>query len=92
MKHDPRGAALAQLVDRECVRRLLTSEQADATLVFVRGECLVVPAAEVDDAHKGLVIARRDELTAQLPEGGLTDQLLETLAHRLDNVVRDLGA
>lgn len=91
MKNDPRGA-ITRLVDRECVRRLLTSEDDDATLVFVRGDCLVLPAAEVDDAHKGLVIARRDELTARLSEGGLTDQVLDDLAHRLDNVVRDLGA
>ncbi|HEX4817422.1 MAG TPA: hypothetical protein VFV66_32165 [Nonomuraea sp.] len=93
MEHDPRGAAgLAQLIDRECVRRLLTSDHADATLVYVRGECVVLPAGEVDDAHKGLVIARRDEIAARLPEGGLTDQTLDILAHRLDNVVRDLGA
>lgn len=92
MNQDPRVAAMTRLVDRECVRRLLTSDDADATLVFVRGDCLVVPAAEVDDAHKGLVIARRDELTAQLPAGDLTDQVLEDLAHRLDNIVRDLGA
>ncbi|MFI7703100.1 hypothetical protein [Nonomuraea sp. NPDC049480] len=91
MKNDPRGA-ITRLVDRECVRRLLTSEDDDATLVFVRGDCLVLPAAEVDDAHKGLVIARRDELTVRLPEDGLTDQVLDDLAHRLDNVVRDLGA
>jgi hypothetical protein len=92
MKQDPRGAAATQLVDRECVRRLLTSQDDDATLVFVRGDCLVIPAAEVDDAHKGLVIARRDEITAVVPGGDLTDQVLDNLAHRLDNIVRDLGA
>ena len=92
MNDDPRVAAMTRLIDRECVRRLLTSEDSDATLVFVRGDCLVMPAAEVDDAHKGLVIARRDEVKAQLPEGDLTDKVLENLADRLDNVVRDLGA
>jgi hypothetical protein len=81
------------LIDRECVRELLESEQADATLVFVRGDCVVIPAAEIDDAHKGLVIARRDEIAAQLPDGGgPTDQILDDVAIRLDNVVRDLGA
>ncbi|UBU13060.1 hypothetical protein [Nonomuraea gerenzanensis] len=80
------------LVDRECVRQLLDSRHPDATLVFVRGDCVVIPAAEVDDAHRGLVIARRDEVLAQLPEGTPTDQMLDDLAVRLDNVVRDLGA
>ncbi|SPL93400.1 unnamed protein product [[Actinomadura] parvosata subsp. kistnae] len=80
------------LVDRECVRRLLDSEHPDATLVFVRGDCVVLPAADVDDAHKGLVIARRDEVVAQLPEGAPTDGMLDDLAVRLDNIVRDLGA
>ncbi|MEV4173237.1 hypothetical protein [Nonomuraea sp. NPDC049709] len=80
------------LIDRECVRQLLDSSQPDATLVFVRGDCVVMPAAQVDDAHKGLVIARRDEVLAQLPDDAPTDQVLDDLAHRLDNIVRDLGA
>ncbi|MFC5825105.1 hypothetical protein [Nonomuraea insulae] len=80
------------LIDRECVRQLLDSRHQDATLVFVRGDCVVLPAAEVDEAHKGLVIARRDDVVAQLPEGARTDQALDDLAVRLDNIVRDLGA
>ncbi|GAA3694670.1 hypothetical protein GCM10022224_070340 [Nonomuraea antimicrobica] len=80
------------LIDRECVRQLLNSRAPDATLVFVRGDCVVLPASEVDEAHKGLVIARRDELLAQLPDAAPTDQTLDALAHRLDNIVRDLGA
>ncbi|MEV0379376.1 hypothetical protein [Nonomuraea sp. NPDC050643] len=80
------------LVDRECVRRLLDSRHPDATLVFVRGECVVMPASEVDDAHKGLVIAARDDIVTQLPDGAPTDKDLDDLAVRLDNVVRDLGA
>ncbi|GAA4915426.1 phosphoenolpyruvate carboxylase [Nonomuraea thailandensis] len=80
------------LVDKECVRQLLNSQHPDATLVFVRGDCVVLPAAEVDDAHKGLVIARRDEVMAQLPDDAPTDQMLDDLAVRLDNIVRDLGA
>ncbi|MEV1167695.1 hypothetical protein [Nonomuraea sp. NPDC049784] len=79
------------LIDYECVRQLLQSEHPDATLVYVRGECVVLPANEVDDAHKMLVIARRDEIAARLPEGELSDQALEDLAIRLDNVARDLG-
>ncbi|GAA3254542.1 hypothetical protein [Nonomuraea helvata] len=80
------------LIDCDCVRELLRSEHPDATLVYVRGECVVLPANEVDDAHKGLVIASRDDLAAWLPEGELSDQALEDLAIRLDNVARDLGA
>ncbi|MBB5775523.1 hypothetical protein [Nonomuraea jabiensis] len=80
------------LIDLECVRQLLQSEHPDATLVFVRGDCVVLPADEVDDAHKGLVIASRDELAARLPEGGLSEEAMEELAIRLDNIARDLGA
>ncbi|MFI7128967.1 hypothetical protein ACIBQ1_24915 [Nonomuraea sp. NPDC050153] len=80
------------LIDRECVRRLLQSEQPDATLVFVQGDCVVLPADEVDDAHKRLVIVRRDEIASQVPEGPLTEEALEELATRLDNIARDLGA
>ncbi|MEQ4715596.1 hypothetical protein [Nonomuraea sp. B19D2] len=79
------------LIDCECVRHLLQSEHPDATLVYVRGECVVLPADEIDDAHKPLVIARRDEIAARVPEGDLSDQALEDLAIRLDNVARDLG-
>ncbi|TMR20963.1 hypothetical protein ETD86_17065 [Nonomuraea turkmeniaca] len=89
MKHHPE---LTRLIDRECVRRLLESGDPDPTLVYVRGECMVMPAAEVDDAHKGLVIARRDELVTHLPEVEMTDHLLDAVADRLDNIVRDLGA
>jgi hypothetical protein len=81
------------LIDRECVRELLESKKAEPTLVFVRGDCVVIPAAEIDDAHKGLVIATREEAMAQLHDGGApSDQALDDLAVRLDNVVRDLGA
>lgn len=81
------------LIDRECVRRLLESKDADATLVFVRGDCVVLPAAEIDDAHRGLVIATREDVAAGLGDGGApSDQALDDLAVRLDNVVRDLGA
>ncbi|NRQ40152.1 hypothetical protein HII36_51265 [Nonomuraea sp. NN258] len=80
------------LINRECVRAFLESEHPDATLVFVRGDCVVMRAAEIDDAHRGLIIARRDEIAGHLPAGPVTDQTLDDLAHRLDNVVRDLGA
>ncbi|GAA3447466.1 hypothetical protein [Planomonospora venezuelensis] len=81
------------LIDRECVRKLLEAPDPDATLVFVRGDCVVLPDKEIDDAHRGLVIASRRELTRLLPGGDtLTEQQLDMLADRLDNVVRDLGA
>ena len=41
------------LIDRECVRRLLESPDPEATLVFVRGDCLVLSAAN-DYVGKGL--------------------------------------
>jgi hypothetical protein len=80
------------LVDRECVRRFLESPNPDATLVFVRGDCVVLPYREIDDAHRGLVVARRADLDSLIGRGTLTDQRLDEVAHRLDNVVRDLGA
>ncbi|GAA5066080.1 hypothetical protein HNP84_001210 [Thermocatellispora tengchongensis] len=80
------------LIDRECVRELLRSDRDDATLVFVRGECVVLPAAEIDEAHRGMVIASRADLMSLIPGGDLSDQDIDTLAARLDNVVRDLGA
>ncbi|MEU5860275.1 MULTISPECIES: hypothetical protein [unclassified Nonomuraea] len=81
------------LIDSDCVRKLLESEHADATLVFVRGDCVVLRAAEIDDAHRGLVIASREDVVSQLPDGAATSgQALDDLAVRLDNVVRDLGA
>ncbi|WP_346108465.1 hypothetical protein [Nonomuraea maheshkhaliensis] len=80
------------LIDKECVRELLESRHPDATLVFVRGDCVVLPASDVDEAHRGLVIARRDEVIAQLPAGEPSEDELDRLAIRLDNVVRDLGA
>ncbi|GIH94641.1 MULTISPECIES: hypothetical protein [Planobispora] len=81
------------LIDRECVRRLLESPDPDATLVFVRGDCIVLPEKEIDDAHRGLVIASKRDLTRLMPGGDtLTEQQIDTLADRLDNIVRDLGA
>lgn len=80
------------LIDRDCVRRLLESDEPDATLVFVHGDCVVLPADRIDDAHRGLVVVGRDELLALLSGGDITDRRLDDLAHRLDNVVRDLGA
>ncbi|GGS57181.1 hypothetical protein GCM10010156_14860 [Planobispora rosea] len=81
------------LVNRDCVRKLLESSDPGATLVFVRGDCVVLPEQEIDDAHRGLVVMSRKDLTRLLPGGGtITEQQLDTLADRLDNIVRDLGA
>ncbi|MFG1697890.1 hypothetical protein [Nonomuraea sp. NPDC049309] len=84
--------SMTSLIDRECVRKLLDSRHPDATLVFIRGGCEVLPASEIDDAHKGLVIARRDELMARFPSGTPSDRELDELAHRLDNIAHDLGS
>ncbi|MFI6507443.1 hypothetical protein ACIBCT_07555 [Streptosporangium sp. NPDC050855] len=79
------------LVDRDDVRELLGSPDPDATLVYVEGACRVVPADRVE----GLSVVSRRELQEQLGEdaagGGLSDERLDELAHRLDTVVRELG-
>ncbi|HEY9522573.1 MAG TPA: hypothetical protein VIR33_04990 [Thermopolyspora sp.] len=80
------------LIDRECVRRLLESPDPEATLVFVRGDCLVLSAAEIDAAHQNLIIACRKDLEHLLGGGvPITDRQLDLVADSLDNVVRDLG-
>lgn len=79
------------LVNRECVRRLLDAANPDTVLVFVQGDCLVMPAAELDDAHRRLVIARREDVAAILPGDTVTDEQLDLVANRLDNLARDLG-
>jgi len=80
------------LIDRECVRRLLESPNPDTALVFVRGDCVLLAEEEIDDAHRGLVVVRRRDLDSLLGGGELTDERLDEVANRLDNVVRDLGA
>ncbi|WP_055480244.1 hypothetical protein [Sphaerimonospora mesophila] len=79
------------LVDRECARRLLESDDPDVALVFVRGECLVLPVDEIDDEHRGLVIIRRSDLPDDLVGAPISDDRVEALACRLDNAARDLG-
>lgn len=80
------------LIDRECVRRLLEAHDPDTALVFVRGECVVLPPERIDADHQGLVIARRRDLLRYFTGDTITDQQVEVLADRLDNTVRDLGA
>ncbi|GAA3133433.1 hypothetical protein [Streptosporangium carneum] len=79
------------LIDRECVRRLLEAPDPGATLVFVQGDCMVLPDGEINDHHRPLIIARRYELTEFLGGETATDQQLDMLADRLDNVARDLA-
>ncbi|NUR83550.1 MAG: hypothetical protein HOY71_05620 [Nonomuraea sp.] len=80
------------LIDRECVRRLLDAPDPDAVLVFMGGECLVVPATRVDAAHSELVIVHRRDIAELMPGTSFSDDELDRVAHRLDNIVRDLGA
>lgn len=80
------------LVDRDCVRRLLAAPDPDTALVYVRGECVVLPDDQIDADHRGLVITRRQDLMRFLPGGTVTERQVEVLADRLDNTVRDLGA
>ncbi|MFC0866031.1 hypothetical protein ACFHYQ_27405 [Sphaerimonospora cavernae] len=79
------------LVDRECARRLLESDDPDVALVFVRGECLVLPVDEIDDEHRGLVIMQRRDLPDAFVAAPISDDRVEALACRLDNAARDLG-
>lgn len=79
------------LVDLECARRLLESDDPDVALMFVRGECVVLPVNEIDDAHRMLTITRRRDLPPDLVAAPLTDERVAALACRLDNVARDLG-
>lgn len=79
------------LVDRECTRRLLESDDPDVALVFVRGECVVLPVNEIDEAHRMLTITQRRDLPADFVAAPLTDDRVEALACCLDNVARDFG-
>jgi hypothetical protein len=80
------------LIERECVRQLLESSDPDAALVFVRGDCMVLPEERIDDEHRRLVVARRRDLDRFLGGGTITEQQVDVLAERLENAVRDLGA
>ena len=80
------------LVDRECVRRLIEAPDPDAVLVFVRGECVVMPARDLDDLHRRLVIAKREDVADFLSPGPAGDEQLDLMAQRLDNLARDLSA
>ncbi|MDP9864815.1 MULTISPECIES: hypothetical protein [Streptosporangium] len=79
------------LIDRECVRRLLESPDPDTALVFVRGDCLVLEKGEIDDDHRALIIARRRDVADFTAGDVVTDEQLDLLADRLDNVARDIG-
>jgi hypothetical protein len=79
-------------VDRDHVRELLESPEPDTTLIFVGGACRVVPANQVE----GLTVISRRELQGRLTGEETNEEMsgerLDQLAHRLDTVVRDLGA
>ncbi|MEV4456927.1 hypothetical protein [Microbispora sp. NPDC049633] len=80
------------LLDPDCVRRLLESADPDVALVFVRGECLVLPIDEIDERHRKLVVARRADLPEAHSDEPVTEERVETLTRCLENAVRDLGA
>ncbi|MCT9935231.1 hypothetical protein N5079_34020 [Planotetraspora sp. A-T 1434] len=80
------------LVDPECVRRLLESADPDVALVYVRGECVVLPVDQIDDRHQAMVIMRRADVREIRAGGPVTEEQVQSLARCLDNVARDLGA
>ncbi|TQS23418.1 hypothetical protein [Microbispora sp. KK1-11] len=80
------------LLDPDCVRRLLESADPDVALVFVRGECLVLPLDEIDERHQKLVVVRRADLPEAHGDEPVTEERVEALTRCLENSVRDLGA
>jgi hypothetical protein len=78
------------LIDRDCVRRLIDAPDADAALVLVQGECVVVSGADAD-GHGGLLIAHREDLAPLFPAGEIDDRQLDLLVNRLDTTARNLG-
>ncbi|GIH65842.1 MULTISPECIES: hypothetical protein [Microbispora] len=80
------------LLDPDCVRRLLESADPDVALVFVRGECLVLPLDEIDERHRRLVVVRRADLPEAQGDEPVTEERVEALTRCLENTVRDLGA
>jgi hypothetical protein len=79
------------LVDRECVRRLLESANPDVALVFVRGNCEVMPIDQIEERRRTMVIVRRGDIREVRAGGPVTEEQIESLARCLDNVARDLG-
>ncbi|MFJ2028567.1 hypothetical protein [Streptosporangium sp. NPDC087985] len=79
------------LIERECIRQLLESPDPDAALVFVRGDCVVLRGEEIDEDHRALVVVRRGDLLGFVTGDTITEQQLDLLADRLDNVARDMG-
>ncbi|MDA0645126.1 MULTISPECIES: hypothetical protein [Nonomuraea] len=75
-----------RLIDRAAVRKLVDTQDQDAALVLVRGECVVMPEEQAD-RQGGLVLARRREVRHVTD-----DHDLDSLAARLDTLARDLGA
>lgn len=80
------------LIDPDCVRRLLESADPDVALVFVRGECVVLPLDEIDERHRSLVVVRRADLPEAESDEPVTEERVEVLARCLENAARDLGA
>lgn len=75
-----------RLIDRSAVRKLVDSQDQDAALVLVRGECVVMPEEQAD-RQGALVLARHREV-----RNVHGDHELDSLAARLDTLARDLGA
>lgn len=75
------------------VRRLVTSDQQDPTLIVLEGAAHVVPATELDtDRYRGaLVITSRESLLEQIAGQEPSDSELELLAANLNTEVDHLG-
>lgn len=80
------------LVDRDVVRELAASPDPDAALVFTHGGCVVVHVGADAVPDEGVLIVRRHEIEHEVAGGAVPDERLDAVAHRLDNMARDIGA
>jgi hypothetical protein len=78
-----------ELIDPDCVRRLLESADPDVALVIIDGDCVVLPIDEIDEKHEGLVLVRRADLPEAETDEPVTEEQVEAVARRLA-AVRDL--
>lgn len=83
-------------VSPDVVRALLTSDDAEPTLVLHKGQARVVPAADLRDGRYpgSVTVTSRDDLrrtAAGVDLDNPSDRDLRDLAERLDTAVEGLG-
>lgn len=78
-----------RIIDREIVQDLLAATDPDAALVVHAGHCVIKVAAQVSGPQGEMIIIRRADLAAMLPEQDITPDWIERIALCLDNTARD---